>query len=189
MEYTDKKTLEYLSECQIPCLPRISEGKARYDPQPWPLPLKRMLARPWNYYVKKTLKRVYFKWTAFFGAVRPPSESSRTTSMDLTREDLKPGEWVRVRSREEIEATLNPWKEMKGCAVLADMWQYCGTNQKVLKSMRRFLDERDYQVKKCRGIVLLEGVICQGTPVFGQCDRCCHFFWREEWLEKVKIAS
>jgi hypothetical protein len=54
--------------------------------------------------------------------------------------------------------------------------------------MERFLDERDYKVKKARGIILLEGVICRGTPVFGRCDRCCYLFWREEWLEKIESA-
>jgi hypothetical protein len=52
--------------------------------------------------------------------------------------------------------------------------------------MERFLDERDYKVKKAKGIVLLKDVICHGTPVFGRCDRCCHLFWRVEWLEKIE---
>jgi len=47
------------------------------------------------------------------------------------------------------------------------------------------MDERDYKVKKARGVILLENVICTGTPTFGACDRCCFLFWREEWLEKV----
>jgi len=41
-------------------------------------------------------------------------------------------------------------------------------------------------VKKVKGVVLLDGVICRGTPAFGRCDRCCHLFWREEWLEKIE---
>jgi hypothetical protein len=66
------------------------------------------------------------------------------------------------------------------------MWQYCGQEFRVLKVMERFLDERDYKVKKVRNLVLLENVICHGTTVFGQCDRCCHLFWRSEWLEKIE---
>jgi hypothetical protein len=65
------------------------------------------------------------------------------------------------------------------------MYQYCGTQQRVRKSMQRFLDERDYKVKKVRGVILLENVICNGTAAFGACDRCCFLFWREEWLEKA----
>jgi hypothetical protein len=105
-------------------------------------------------------------------------------------DSMRPGklaadDWVRVRSREEIQAMLDPFKETRGCAFLEDMYKYCGTKQRVLKSMERFLDERDYQVKKVRGVILLENVICNGTPAFGKCDRCCFLFWREEWLEKI----
>ncbi len=95
------------------------------------------------------------------------------------------GDLVRVRSREEIEATLDEWQELKGCAFTPEMWQYCGTTQRVLKPMEVFLDERDYRNKKCSGIVLLEGLICQGTAFSKGCDRCCFFLWREEWLERI----
>jgi hypothetical protein len=97
---------------------------------------------------------------------------------------LKAGDVVRVRSREEIESTLNPWRQLKGCTFMPEMLSYCGTTQRVLKPMDRFVDERDLRAKKSKGIVLLEGVNCQGTMEFGRCDRNCFVFWREEWLEK-----
>jgi hypothetical protein len=100
-------------------------------------------------------------------------------------EKLKAGDWVRVRSWEEIQPMLDPFQETSGCAFLEDMRKYCGTQQRVFKSMERFLDERDYKVKKVRGVILLENVICGGTPAFGRCDRSCFLFWREEWLEKI----
>ena len=50
-----------------------------------------------------------------------------------------------------------------------------------------FMDERDYKLKKARGVILLENLICNGTPTFGKCDRCCFLFWREEWLEKIIV--
>lgn len=92
---------------------------------------------------------------------------------------------MRVRSREEIDATLNVWQSLRGCGFLPEMDQYCGTVQRVLKPVVRAVDERDYQVKKFSGVVLLDGVICEGTATFGNCDRACFYFWREEWLEKV----
>jgi len=70
-----------------------------------------------------------------------------------------------------------------------EMSIYCGTTQRVLKRMERFVDERDYRVKKCNGIILLEGLNCQGTTDYGRCDRNCYFFWREEWLEKIDEKS
>jgi hypothetical protein len=67
------------------------------------------------------------------------------------------------------------------------MWQYCGTTQKVLKPVKRFVDERDCRVKKVKGVYLLEGVNCQGFELYGECDRACFYFWREEWLEKLEV--
>lgn len=44
---------------------------------------------------------------------------------------------------------------------------------------------RDYRIKKCKIIVLLEGVIRRGTSALGSSDRRCHLLGREEWLERV----
>ncbi len=107
------------------------------------------------------------------------------TDVAPAAEGLQPGDWVRIKSREEIEVTLNRWNQVKGCSLMEEMWPYCGTTRRVMKRVERFLDERTYKMRKARGIVLLEGVICQGTTDFGHCDRSCFFFWREEWLEKI----
>jgi hypothetical protein len=72
---------------------------------------------------------------------------------------------------------------------MPEMAEFCGTTQRVLKPMNRFVDERDLRVKKSGGIILLEGLMCQGTAEFGRCDRSCFYFWREEWLEKVARKS
>jgi hypothetical protein len=68
---------------------------------------------------------------------------------------------------------------------MPEMWPYCGATHRVLKRVDRFFDERDYRLKRVSGTVLLEGAMCQGTVLFGPCDRSCFYFWREEWLEKV----
>lgn len=99
---------------------------------------------------------------------------------------LQPGDRVRIKSEAEIRATLGNWNDLKGCTVMEEMWRHCGTTQRVFKRIGRFLDERDYQIKKVRGLVILENVFCQGTVDFGPCDRSCFFFWREEWLEKLE---
>jgi len=98
---------------------------------------------------------------------------------------LEAGDLVRVRSREEILSTLDHWRSLKGCAFLDEMAVYCGTTQRVLKRVERFIDERDYRAKKAGGIVLLEGAICSGTGETGRCDRSCFFFWRQEWLDQL----
>lgn len=174
-----------LDGCQIPCLPRFADGPAEFGPQPFKTRMKRLLAKPWNYHVKRWLKRSSRLLVSLENSLHRRSKAPAEKSANPAYRTLEAGDWVRVRSAEEIQATLDSWNELKGCAFLAGMWQYCGTTQKVLQPMERFLDERDYKVKKCKGIILLDGVICHGTPVFGRCDRCCHLFWRQEWLEKI----
>jgi hypothetical protein len=170
--------MENFEGCQLPCLPKVALGLAKAKPKPFLIRMKRSLAVPWNFYVKRWLKSLYY-------AGIEKNQATQPLSSEAVPPGLKNGDRVRVRSREEIQATLNPFKELKGCAFLPEMWQFCDTEQRVLQVMERFLDERDYKVKKAKGLVLLENVLCRGTPVFGRCDRCCHFFWREEWLEQV----
>ncbi len=94
------------------------------------------------------------------------------------------GERVRIRPVAEIEATLDHKRQLKGCAFLPGMRNYCGTLQSVLKPVERFVDEREYRVKQCSDLYILAGLMCQGTNVTGACDRSCLFLWRGEWLDK-----
>jgi hypothetical protein len=182
--------MEKFEGCQLPCLPKISMGSAEIPQQPLLKRLKRRMAQPWNDYVKKWLKHVYFNMGGLQNKIMKIMNNNIKSIEDSPSNiHLEPGDWVMVRPLVQIQKTLNPFKELKGCAFLEDMKQYCGTQQRVFKVMERFLDERDYQVKKTNGIVLLEGVYCRGTPVFGRCDRSCLSFWREEWLEKVELMS
>jgi len=177
--------MEDLEGCQIPCLPKISEGGIGFEGISLVLWIKRTLALPWNYYFKNNLKKIL----KFLNKKNPTSTLSQPVRLAqdtvVPAPKLAAGDWVKIRSEQKIQSTLDRWKELKGCAFLPEMWQYCGTIQQVLQPMERFLDERDYKVKKSKGIILLREVICHGTPVFGRCDRCCYFFWREEWLERV----
>jgi hypothetical protein len=130
-------------------------------------------------------KRKNYLITLFSDFTGKNKSQLRKPPIHTTDEPLQPGDWVHVRSKKEIKATLDRWNRMKGCGFMEEMWAYCGTKQRVFKRVERFLDERDYLAKKCKGIVILEGVMCRGTEGFGRCDRSCFFFWREEWLKKV----
>jgi hypothetical protein len=167
--------------CQLPCIPKLTIAAANPPDQSVYLSLKRILAYPWNSYVKQELKKIYY----FFIISSRPSARQIAARAFISENMLVKGDFVRVRSLEEINSTLDPFKELKGCAFLPEMHQYCGTVQRVFKSMQHFLDERDYKLKRTRGMILLENNFCNGTPVFGKCDRSCLLFWREEWLEKI----
>lgn len=160
--------------CQIQCFDEISEPLGRFEIF-WQLRnrLRRIIKRRIRYLLNRLDKTTGEKNTA-------------SIVIDNTLDEpLQAGDFVRIRSKEEIQATLDHWNRSNGCDIMEEMWVYCNTMQKVYKRVERFLDERDYRVKRCNGIVLLERIVCQGTIDYGPCDRSCFFFWREEWLEKV----
>jgi hypothetical protein len=162
-------------ECQIHCLDRMSEPLGRMD-LAWQLrfKLKRVAKRRLRY-VRNRLSRN--------GRAANASAGIGGTAAS---QGLVAGQLVRVKSREEIQATLDDWNYLKGCGFMEEMWPFCGTDQRVLKPVKWFLDERDYRFKRTRGIVFLEGLYCQGTIDYGRCDRNCYYFWREEWLEPIE---
>lgn len=162
------------TECQIHGLQQMSEPLGRVE-SAWQLRnrLRRILKRRLNYALN---------WFSELAAKRRVASTLEATA---AAGGLQAGDRVRVKSREAIQTTLSRWNELKGCSFMEEMQAYCGTSQRVLKRIEKFLDERTYRIKKCRGIVILEGVMCEGTKDFGACDRCCFFFWREEWLEKI----
>jgi hypothetical protein len=131
--------------------------------------------------MRRRLRYVH-NWLSKATGVRPAASAR---AVPHAGDRLQAGDLVHVRSKCEIRATLDRWNRLKGCDFMEEMWSYCGTIQRVLKRVDRFLSEQDYRIRRCRGIVLLDGVACQGTKAYGVCHRSCLFFWREEWLEKV----
>ncbi len=173
--------------CQFPDLKTISEGETPPPPATLLRRLKLFVRRRMTPYQERFFKgktNTLMNWISKKkGEPTKPAKVIHYSS----QEHIQTGDRVRVRLREEIEATLNNWRQLKGCTFMPEMAAYCGTEQRVLKAMQRFVDERDLRVKKSSGIVLLEGVMCQGTADFGSCDRSCFYFWREEWLERIEV--
>jgi hypothetical protein len=172
--------------CQVTCLQLVAEGPGEVPPESLTRRLKLAIRRRLSPDLERAFKNRTDDWinrfSALIGRATKPSASVARVS---SKERVHAGDWVRVRSQEEIEATLNNWRQLKGCTFMPEQVAYCGTVHQVHKRMKQFVDERDLRVKKVSGIILLEGVRCQGTAAFGSCDRSCFYFWREEWLEKV----
>jgi hypothetical protein len=177
---------ESLADCQIPCLPLIAEGQAEIPPQSLRRRLKLAIRRRLTPRQERKLKKYSNNLVNWLYRIAGRDAGAPVPETQPKAARLRAGDQVRVRSKEEIQATLDHWRQLKGCIFMAEMWPYCGTTQRILRPMKRFVDERDLRVKKSTGIVLLEGVMCQGTAEFGACDRSCLLFWREEWLEKIE---
>lgn len=169
--------------CEITRLHQIALGLEPAPPQSFLRRLKLWVRRHLDPQRERKFKRLTNNWANTWCTLlgRPTKPVSPLAA--VARPRFAPGDLVRVRSLAEIEATLNHWHQLKGCTFMPEMAPYCDSRRRVLKVMERFVDERDLRVKKASGIVLLADVICAGTASFGRCDRCCFFFWREEWLE------
>jgi hypothetical protein len=102
--------------------------------------------------------------------------------------DLQEGEWVRVKSYQEILATLDPNNRNRGLFFDAEMVPYCGGTYRVLKRVTRIVNERTGKVQEFKNpCLILEGVFCQAR--YSECRLFCprsiYSYWREIWLERV----
>jgi hypothetical protein len=102
---------------------------------------------------------------------------------------LQPGDIVRIRSREEIEQTLNPELLNRGMGFDAEMARFCGQTARVLRRVDHIIDEHTGEMLVMRQpCIVLEGIICEGA-FSGSCPRSITPYWREIWLEKVESPT
>jgi hypothetical protein len=172
--------------CQLPCLRFVAEGFAEAPPQSIGRRGKLLIRRHLDPSKERSLKNYTNKCMNRLCRLTGKNGKPSALARCISSARLQDGDLVRVRSRKEIESTLNHWRQVRGCSFMPEMAEYCGTIQRVGRIMTRFVDERDLRIKKSSGIILLDGVMCKGTADFGSCDRSCLHFWREEWLEKLE---
>lgn len=174
-------------KCQVLSLEKMAEPGRDVEMVKLPIHrrLRLVLRRSFSPSVKRKVKKYLNSPIILFSRLTRNSQAPSAEVTHITRIEFHPGDRVLVRPRDQIQATLNHWGELRGCSFLPEMGQYCGTIQKVFKPVKRFVDERDCRVKKAKGVYFLEGVICQGFELYGECDRACFYWWREEWLEKL----
>jgi len=122
--------------------------------------------------------------------VRKEDVAPRPTSAVSPSPPLRPGDRVRVRSSEEIRATLDEHGRFEGLGYMRQVMDpFCGRTLRVKKPVRLFFDERLQKLCKLRRVVILEGVYCEPPREikadWGGCDRACFLFWKEAWLERI----
>jgi hypothetical protein len=98
--------------------------------------------------------------------------------------NLQPGQWVEVRSREEIEATLDARSKNRGLSFEPEMTRHCGQRYRVGYPVRKIILEETGKMTELTNTVILEGVGCHG-PGGWYCPRNSLFYWRECWLRRV----
>ena len=99
--------------------------------------------------------------------------------------NLTTGEWVEVRSKEEILATLDKRGQLGGLPFMPPMFNACGKRFRVYRRAHKTCDTvNDYKGLKMEAAVHLEGSRCMGEA-HGGCEAACLIFWKEAWLKRV----
>jgi len=99
--------------------------------------------------------------------------------------DLEPGEMVRIKTKEQIEATLNEKRQNRGMGFEEEMALYCGRTARVQARVSNCIDEKSGRMLTMKNpCIVLENVVCGGGRN-RNCPRQFVPFWREIWLERV----
>lgn len=103
--------------------------------------------------------------------------------------NLHAGEWVQVRTREEILSTLDEKGRLEEMPFMPEMFVHCGRKFKVGKRAHKTCDPvNGLQSRRLPDCVHLEGLRCDGSAHSG-CQAGCLLFWKEAWLVRVDEHS
>ena len=113
----------------------------------------------------------------------PPGGSTPSATLNL-----KAGDLVRVKSYEDILATLDTNNKNRGMSFDAELVPYCGKIHRVRGRVEKFIDEKTGYIKTMKTpAVILEGAYCRARYSDHRmfCPRSIYSWWREVWLERV----
>lgn len=176
-------TVRYV--CQVTELAAGTTPLARNDPRHWLRDLAWGNVRPGPLLVGACI--AMFNWVQRLrGGVASPNYTipQQATSPHQTL-DLQPREVVRVRTKREIEPTLNAQSRNRGLWFDAEMLRFCGGEYRVLTRVERLIEERTGKMLHLTSpCIILDGVAASGEYQ-GFCAQNESIFWREIWLERV----
>lgn len=113
--------------------------------------------------------------------VRPGAKASEPLGLAV-------GDWVRVKSEEEIRRTLDERGRNRGLWFDREMRSYCGGIYQIKARIERIIDERTGRMIEIKtDAFVLDGVVCTGdcSPSRWLCPREITPYWRDAWLSRV----
>lgn len=106
----------------------------------------------------------------------------------MRRPRLKVGDWVEVRSRDEILETLDAQGQLDGMPFMPEMFAHCGRRFAVYKRAHKTCDTVfPVRSRRVARAVHLE-TRCDGQA-HGGCEAGCLLYWKEDWLKRVDPPS
>src|SRR5215471_20486246 len=102
---------------------------------------------------------------------------------------LSAGDWVQIRSKDEILATLDERGRLDGLPLMPQMLKWCGHRFQVLSRAHKTCDTvsgwttNEWLGRRLPNAVHLD-LRCDGEA-YGGCQAACLIFWKEAWLMPV----
>src|SRR5437868_293652 len=106
-----------------------------------------------------------------------------------TRTEVRVGDWVEIRSKEEILQTLDSNGQIDGMPFMPEMFAFCGQRFRVYKSAHKTCNYSSYPffTRRLTRTVHLE-TRCDGAAHDG-CQAGCLLYWKYDWLKPVDEDS
>ena len=101
---------------------------------------------------------------------------------------LRAGDWIEVRSKDEILGTLDNNGRLQELPFMPQMFQYCGKRFKVFKRAHKTCDTVNPVAGRRLADAVHLNLRCDGQA-YGGCQAACLLFWKEPWLKPVEATD
>src|SRR5262245_49253828 len=102
----------------------------------------------------------------------------------MSKNPLRAGDWVEVKSKDEILRTLDKNAQLDGMPFMPEMFAFCGKRFRIHKSAHKTCDTVfPTRSRRVSNAVHLE-TRCSGQA-HGGCEAGCSIFWKDAWLKRL----
>lgn len=92
------------------------------------------------------------------------------------------GQWVRVKSWEQIQMTLDLDGTLQGLPFMPEMAKLCGQRHRIVRYANQVCaNVGAIKIRKLANVVVLKVDRCDGQ-FHGGCEMGCDFLWKTQWL-------
>jgi hypothetical protein len=149
-----------------------------------PKVLRAVLVGVFNSY-QRLSRRLLPAFLRIRGGARYPFVLGTLASTPLATLGLTRGDLVRVKTKDQIVATLDVKGRNRGLSFDVEMLKYCGRTARVHRRVDQIIDEKTGEMIRMKfPCIILEDMTCAGD-FHRCCPRAVHAYWREAWLERL----
>jgi hypothetical protein len=139
----------------------------------------------WNEVFRAILIEIFNVFQKVRSGVQYPHIEGSLQTTTAAELNLQPGEFVQVKSKAEILATLDRRNRNRGLLFDSEMLKYCGGTYRVHKRVNQIVDEKNGKILRMKSsCIILDGSAC-ASDYHRLCPRAIYHYWREGWLRRV----